>query len=477
MKLKLTEIKRDVKLSPRDGTNPDVVTRYMECLDQMPPIVVFKIPDEEKYLLVDGWHRYVAAEQLGHESIMAEQAKYGTRDEAYEYALLANLKHGLPLTRKEKRRVIEAFLKLHPERANKWIGEDLGCRNVTVEAARLRLESMCQIDTYEMLTQRDGTQYPRTIEQPPKAKEDESSEAEDESDTSEPPEEPGPSIGPFELNQVYHLDCLDGFKALPEESLSLVFADPPYNLGKNYGAASFDSIPDNAYFSWCMQWFLAIWRTLVPGGAVYLMQYPEAAAKWKQQLDPLFTFRRWITWVYPSNIGHSGDNWRRSHRAILYYTKGSSPLFFDGEADPQPYKNPNDRRVAHLGKEGTTPYDWWLYDLVKNVSPDKTEWPNQLPAELVRRIILTSCPGDGVVCDPFIGSGTTAMAAIKAERAWIGFDIEARACQITKERTASEESGTFENLIREARRQGEARGGQVDSPTQTEGIETAQPLL
>jgi len=141
-----------------------------------------------------------------------------------------------------------------------------------------------------------------------------------------------------------------------------------------------------------------------------------------------------ITWIYPSNVGHSQDNWRRSHRTILYYIKGNEAAYFEGEADPQPYKNPKDPRVAHKGKEGTTPYDWWEYNLVKNVSKEKTNWPNQLPVALVRRIVLSSCPEGGLVCDPFMGSGTTAIAALETDRQWIGFDIEAKACKITRER-------------------------------------------
>ena len=179
---------------------------------------------------------------------------------------------------------------------------------------------------------------------------------------------------------------------------------------------------------------MATYRALKAGGAFYLMHYPEMAAQWKQQLDNILIFRRWITWIYPSSIGHSGDNWRRSHRVVLYYVKGTKPAYFDGEADPQPYKNPDDVRVKHLGKEGTTPYDWWEYDLVKNVSKDKQDWPNQLPLDLVKRIVLSSCPEGGIICDPFIGSGTTAVAATKSNRRWIGFDTQAKACQITEER-------------------------------------------
>jgi DNA modification methylase len=216
--------------------------------------------------------------------------------------------------------------------------------------------------------------------------------------------------------------------------LDLVFADPPYNLGKKYGEGFKDKQKEGEYFAWCMKWFMAAYRALKVGGALYVMHYPEVAAHWKQQLDNILAFRRWITWVYPSNTGHSDNNWRRSHRTILYYVKGEEAIFFDGEADPQPYRNPDDARVKHLGKEGTTPYDWWGFDLVKNVSKEKKGWPNQLPLRLLKRIILSSCAENGVVCDPFVGSGTTAEAAVTTNRMWLGFDIQAKACGMTNKR-------------------------------------------
>lgn len=437
MKLNLAQIQRDEKFSPREGTDVEVAKQYAECFDQLPPMVVFKVPDRNKYVLADGWHRYRAAEILGLAEVTVE-ARAGSIADLQEYALLANLKHGKPLSRKEKRKVIERFLMLHPERSNSWIAEDLGTTTHTVINIRTELEQGCNLQPLDMLIGRDGKEYPRTIEQPSLPESEEGQEDQEAQEGQEPPAPPVPMIGPYPLNGIYQSDCITGMMGLPELSLSLVFTDPPYNLGKDYGSEVNDSLPQEAYFAWCMQWFMAVHRALKDGGSFYVMHYPEVAARWKQQLDGMFTFRRWISWVYPSNIGHSGNNWRRSHRAILYYIKGSKVAYFDGEADAQPYKNPGDVRIKHLGKSGTTPYDWWEYNLVKNVSEDKTPWPNQLPVDLVRRAILTSCEPGGIVCDPFMGSGTTAVAAENAQRDWVGFDKQAESIMITEGRTENE---------------------------------------
>ncbi len=439
MKLSLKLIKTDEKLSPRvdEGTDAGTVAAYAECFDQLPPIVVFKVPDQTHYLLADGWHRFHAAKKLEREEIEVE-ARAGSYNDAKEFALLANLKHGRPLTRKEKRHVIGEFLKLHPERANKWIASDLGSDKKTVEVIRIKLEenSGGEFPLLTTLTGKDGKGYPRKIEKAPIQLDLEEQPEPEEPETTEDPEPdppPIPTLGKYQLNAIHQADCVEALLGLPEASIDLFFTDPPYNIGVKYGETNPDKDPNEQYFSWCSQWFMGIYRALKPGGALYLMHYPEVAARWLQML-PMFAFRHWISWVYNSNIGHSTGNWSRSHRAILYLVKGDSPSFFDGKADPQPYKNPDDIRIKHLPDEGTTPYDWWEYNLVKNVSKDKTSWPNQLPLDLVKRIILSSCPEDGIACDPFMGSGTTAVAAIETGRNWLGFDKEKKACETTQQR-------------------------------------------
>lgn len=441
MKLTLNQIELDLKLSPRieGGTNEDTVQDYVECFDQLPPIVVFKVPGHAKYLLADGWHRYHAAKKLELTEIEVE-AKAGSYEDAKEYALLSNLRHGRPLTRKEKRHVIGEFLKIHPERANKWIAIDLGSSHHTVKSVREELEKGGKFSTPDYLLTKDGQKIKRGDAKPSKEPEQKTPETESTEPVEDPEIEPEPEmpptpmVGKYELDTIHQVDVTEGLLGLPEESIDLFFADPPYNLNVKYGEDS-DNKPSDQYFAWCSQWFMGVYRALKTGGAFYVMHYPETAARWMQLLT-MFGFRRWITWIYNSNIGQSDSNWRRSQRTILYYTKGQTPLFFDGKADPQPYKNPDDQRVKHLPDSGTTPYDWWEYNLVKNVSKDKTNWPNQIPVGLVKRIILSSCPEEGIVCDPFMGSGSTAIAAMEADRKWIGFDKEKNACEITRNRIA-----------------------------------------
>ena len=242
--------------------------------------------------------------------------------------------------------------------------------------------------------------------------------------------------GVLPLGSVHIMDCRKGMDSLPHDYVDVVFADPPYNIGVNYGnGASTDR--HDAYYDWCSEWCRAVERILVQGGAFYLMHYPEQCADLLPRLRALrLTLQRWIVWHYPTNIGQSPGNWTRSHRTILFCTKGDKPRYFDGLADPQAYRNPTDKRIQENLKTrpGVVPYDVWEYNLVKNVSADKTSWANQLPLSLVERILKVSCPPSGIVCDPFMGSGTTAVAATKNGRQWIGFDIMPESKQQTGRR-------------------------------------------
>lgn len=247
---------------------------------------------------------------------------------------------------------------------------------------------------------------------------------------------------PLTPNNIYHMDCLDGLSRLPHDSVDLVFADPPYNIGVDYGNGNKSLDRHEAYIDWCAEWFKAVYRVLKLGGAFYTMHYPEVCAYWLPRLRALrFNFQRWITWYYPTNVGQSPGNWTRSHRTILYCIKGNRPKIFNGLADSQPYRNPTDRRIREnlKSRPGVVPYDVWEYDLVKNVSLEKQSKgsPNQIPEALLRRIIVTnSNPGDLVV-DPFSGNGTTPYVAYKEGRQYIAFDTNLDFVKVGEHRIAN----------------------------------------
>lgn len=111
-----------------------------------------------------------------------------------------------------------------------------------------------------------------------------------------------------------------------------------------------------------------------------------------------------VAWVYNSNT-------RRQWRGVGWW--GTKPDF---RKDSQPYKNPTDKRIKERIAQGKTArlYDWWYADQVKNVSADKTDHPCQIPLEIMERVVKIS--DAELIIDPFMGSGTTLLAAQKHNR-------------------------------------------------------------
>lgn len=235
---------------------------------------------------------------------------------------------------------------------------------------------------------------------------------------------------------IINNDCLVELRKLEPESVDLVVTDPPFNIGKNYRTYK-DRRTQQDYFAWCREWLAECVRVMKNGAALYLINYPENNAYLLPFLDAHLTFKRWMTWHYPTNTGHSKTNFTRSQHSILFHIKGEKPRCFNKADIAMPYRNPTDKRVKGRiagGSPGRTPDDVFEFNIVKNVNKDKTAHPCQLPVALVATFVLASSgPGD-VVLDPFGGSFTTAVAAKMHGRNSISFELDAEFCDAGKQR-------------------------------------------
>lgn len=208
----------------------------------------------------------------------------------------------------------------------------------------------------------------------------------------------------LELNKIYHADCMDGMAELPQGHKYCVVTDPPFNVGYHYNEYN-DRKDEGEYFQWL--------QDITNGYPCVIIHYPEALYKFAFQICQVP--ERVVAWVYNSNTP-------RQHRDIAYF--GIKPDF---TLMHQPYKNPTDKRIAKRiaeGHEGGVLYDWMEINQVKNVSKDKmrSSHPCQMPVDVMRRVVGI-IPQEYVIVDPFMGSGTTALACIKEKRQFIGFEL------------------------------------------------------
>lgn len=231
------------------------------------------------------------------------------------------------------------------------------------------------------------------------------------------------------LGQLYHADCLDILPTLDAASVDLVFADPPFNLGKDYGTGVSDDLSDAEYLAWCRRWIKACVRLLKSGGAFYLFNLP----RWNVELghalgEEGMLFRHWIAVDIKYSLPIPGRLYP-SHYSLLYYTKGK-PRVFSRPRVPIPVCRHCGGDLKDYGghRNKLNPAGLNLTDVWTDIPPvrhrtTKTRSANQLSIKLLRRVLeISTQPGD-VVLDPVGGSGTTYAAAEEMHRHWIGMEI------------------------------------------------------
>jgi site-specific DNA-methyltransferase (adenine-specific) len=237
-------------------------------------------------------------------------------------------------------------------------------------------------------------------------------------------------------------DVIEGLESVRDEHgpARLIFTDPPYNIGIDYGdGEQADSLSDSAYMKWVRNWFGLCWDCLTDDGSLWVMIGDEYAAEYAVELKATgFTIRSWVKWYETFGVNCS-NKFNRTSRHIFYAVKDSSSFVFN----PEPVTRPSDRQTKYgdsRAAAGGKIWDdvWQIPRLTGTCAERIPDFPTQLPLALVEPIVLcASMPGDLVV-DPFNGSGTTGVAAVRNARKYVGIEkSETFADTATKRITAS----------------------------------------
>lgn len=242
------------------------------------------------------------------------------------------------------------------------------------------------------------------------------------------------------LNKIFNEDMLKGVNRIPDNSIDLIVTDPPYCLGKDYGNGS-DKLNPKDYLEWSKKWIDAVIPKIKDSGSFYIFltwQYsPEIFSYIKKKLimtNEIIWDRR-----VPS-MGGSTRKFSSVHDNIGFFVK-SNKYYFDLDAIRIPYDEETKKartRSIFVGKKwlevGYNPKDLWSTARIHAVDPEREKHPTQKPLEIIERIVKASCPDDGVVLDPFMGSGTTAAACVRLKKNYIGFEINHSYCKVIKAR-------------------------------------------
>ena len=245
---------------------------------------------------------------------------------------------------------------------------------------------------------------------------------------------------------IYQGDCLPLMRKLPAACAALTVTSPPYNIGKAYE----DVLPLDEYLAWCADWISEVHRLSTVDGAFWLnLGYLSIPGRAKAIPIPYLLWDRIPFFLIQEVVWHYGAGvagrlfFSPRNEKFLWYVKDESAYTFNLDAvrDPNikyPNQFKNGRRKVNL--KGKNPGDVWQFPKVTSgrnrSSKERTPHPAQFPLAVIERIIkAASNPGD-VVLDPFIGSGTTAEAALALGRPVIGFEIRADYCDIAAQRIA-----------------------------------------
>ncbi|MCX6566903.1 MAG: site-specific DNA-methyltransferase [Candidatus Aminicenantes bacterium] len=242
---------------------------------------------------------------------------------------------------------------------------------------------------------------------------------------------------------LFEGDCLKVLPLIKSETIDLVFADPPFNLGKEYGNKVNDKLTEKEYIVFGKKWISECSRTLKDGGSFFIYNLPKWNIIFGAYLLELgFTFRHWIAINIKASLPIQGRLYP-SHYSLLYFSKGKPNTF-------RKIRTPIEK-CRHCGGEikdygghrnAMNPLGVNLTDVWNDIPPvrhwkfkSKKRKANQLSTKLLSRVVYMSTNRGDVVLDPFGGSGTTFDVCENERRHWIGIDLES--CDVIIERLES----------------------------------------
>jgi site-specific DNA-methyltransferase (adenine-specific) len=264
-------------------------------------------------------------------------------------------------------------------------------------------------------------------------------------------------------NYLYQGDNLGILKSIPDQSIQLIYIDPPFNTGRQqqrsktttkrndsgnrigFKGQRYETVKDTIlsyddqfanYWEFLEPRLEQAFRVLKDSGTLYLhLDYREAHYA-KVLLDALFgpeCFLNEIIWSYDYG-GKSKSRWPAKHDTILVYVKDPDNYYFDSESvDREPYMAPGLVTPEKVAK-GKLPTDVWWHTIVSPTGKEKTGYPTQKPIGILRRIIQASSKQGDAVLDFFAGSGTTGFVANQLGRKFILIDQNPESIEVIKER-------------------------------------------
>ena len=234
-----------------------------------------------------------------------------------------------------------------------------------------------------------------------------------------------------ELSTIYHSDCLDALQEIKDSSVDLIFADPPYNIGKTFGTFKDSWRSDKGYAEWCYLWLDLCIDKLSQNGSIYVMTSTQAMPYLDLWLRDRLTILSRIVWHYDSSGVQAKKYYGSLYEPILHCVKNPKSYTFNSREIEVEAKTGAVRQLIDYRKANPEPYkttkvpgNTWYFPRVRYRMPEYEDHPSQKPEALLERIIKASSnPGD-LVLDPFSGTFSTCAVSQKLNRKSIGIEMQ-----------------------------------------------------
>jgi len=246
-----------------------------------------------------------------------------------------------------------------------------------------------------------------------------------------------------DLSCVILGDSVSVLKKIKTNSVDLVFADPPYGLGKDFGTSKDIFVDVNEYLAWCKVWIDECMRVLKLNGTMYFMSSTQFMPALDRYVDEKYYVINRIVWVYDSSSVQSKRKYGSLYEPILMIThNGKVDYTFNYEDILVSAKTGKERKLIDYRKKTPQPYNTkkvpgnvWEFNRVRYKMSEYENHPTQKPETLLERVILASSNIGEIVLDPFSGSFTTSAVALRLGRKAIGIDINPEYYKIGLRRT------------------------------------------
>lgn len=248
-------------------------------------------------------------------------------------------------------------------------------------------------------------------------------------------------------------DCVEILKDIPSKSVQLIFADPPYGIGKDFGNNKDIFASADDYLAWCKIWIDECMRILSDTGTMYLMSSTQYMPILDRYIDQNYFIINRLIWSYDSSGTQPKNKFSSSYEPILMFTHHKNTDYIFNSADILiEAKTGSQRKLIDYRKVPPQPYNTkkipsnvWEFNRVRYKMAEYENHPTQKPEKLLERIILASSNQGDTVLDPFSGSFTTSAVAIRLGRKAIGIEINPNFFKIGVRRTGI--SDTYQGEI------------------------------